>query len=445
MQSKFKTIIFNFLSFIIFNFLFYLSSFSQNSVVIDIKVDSLRYISPYIYGKNNCLSDNSNRPLSITEWQKLKDLGIKIFRESGGNNSTKYNWRRKLSSHPDWYNNVYDHDWDYAVKTLQQNIPYAQGIWSFQLIGKAAKTKSYNFNDWQYNGSQWWEGVGQNLCGGGKPNEKGGTKALVEGNPELYLEDWPADSTVKIIEHWLKPGGIGVDSNRIIYWSMDNEPEIWCSTHDDVYPTQPSAEDFMQKYFAVAKKARLLFPGIKLMGPVPANEWQWYNWNGSSVSYKGKTYPWLEYFILRIAEEQNITGIRLLDILDIHFYPGETNASDIVQLHRVFFDEKYDYPGANAVKWRLNSTKEYIFKRCNQWLEKYLGKNHGVKLSVSEIGINGNDPNVTAIWYASTLGEFAKNGVEIFTPWTWKTGMNEVIHLFSKYGKDYYVNSISSE
>jgi mannan endo-1,4-beta-mannosidase len=68
-----------------------------------------------------------------------------------------------------------------------------------------------------------------------------------------------------------------------------------------------------------------------------------------------------------------------------------------------------------------------------------------VTFSVSETGINGDDPNVTALWYASTLGEFARQGVEIFTPWGWKTGMYEVIHMFSRYGREYFVDALSSE
>ena len=230
---------------------------------------------------------------------------------------------------------------------------------------------------------------------------------------------------------------------------MDNEPEIWDGTHDDVWPVQPGAEEFMQIYFEVAKKARTAFPGIKLMGPIPCNEWQWYNWKGSKVSYKGKEYVWLEYFILRVAEEQALTGIRLLDVLDIHFYPGETNATDLVQLHRVYFDTTYNYPGANGVKrsgsggWDNSITKEYIFERCRRWLEQYMGPDHGVTFSVSETGINSTNPNVTACWYASTLGEFAKQGVEIFTPWGWETGMYEVIHLFSRYGKESFIEGKS--
>jgi len=437
---------------IIVSLFLWFSVFSQSTVTIDIDASELaKPISPYIFGKNNNLSGSSSKPLTEAQWQKLRDLGIRMFRENGGNNSSKYNWRRKLSSHPDWYNNVYANNWDFAATSLQANIPSAQGMWAFQLGGKAAKTTSKNFNDWSYNTSKWWSGVGQNLAGGGTINPEGGHDALVEGNPDLYLEDWPADSTTGILDHWFGENGIGLDPTRIQYWNMDNEPEIWEGTHDDIWPVQPDAEEFMQKYFAVAKKARELYPDIKLMGPVPANEWQWYNYKTGKVPYNGKEYVWLEYFILRIAEEEAESGIRLLDVLDIHFYPGETNASDIVQLHRVFFDEDYVYPGANGVKrsgtsgWDASLNKEYIFKRCNDWLVKYHGEGHGVKLAVSEIGIGGENPNVTASWYASTLGEFAKQGVEIFTPWSWKTGMYEVLHLFSRYSHPNFIQGISSE
>ena len=72
---------------------------------IEVHVDAARghrAISPYLYGKNNCLSDNSKRPLSASQWQFLREVGVRMVRESGGNNSTKYNWVLKLSSHPDW-------------------------------------------------------------------------------------------------------------------------------------------------------------------------------------------------------------------------------------------------------------------------------------------------------------------------------------------------------
>jgi alpha-L-arabinofuranosidase len=71
--------------------------------------------------------------------------------------------------------------------------------------------------------------------------------------------------------------------------------------------------------------------------------------------------------------------------------------------------------------------------------------NHGVTLGVTEMGIKGDNPNVTAVWYASTLGVFADEGVELFTPWTWKTGMWEVLHLFSRYHQAVRVQASSNQ
>lgn len=428
-------------------FIFVFISWSIKAQVA-IKIDATaekKAISPYLYGRNNSLSTDPGKVLNIN-WTMLKDAGITFFRESGGNNSTKYNWRKKLSSHPDWYNNVYGNDWDVAAKSLKTNMPKVQGMWAFQLLGKVAKTNKANFADWDYNKSQWWEGVNQNLAGNGVMNLTG-SKAKVEGDINLYLEDWPADSTVGILDHWFKD--LAFDKNQLLYWNMDNEVEIWNGTHDDVMPVQISAEAFMQKYFEVAKKARAKFPNIKLVGPVTANEWQWYNWpNGISVN--GKSYPWLEYFIKRVAEEQKSSGIKLLDVLDIHYYPGSNKVDEVMQYHRVFFDRDYVYPEANGVKtinggYDNTQTKEYIFGRVNDWLDKYLGTNHGVKLGVTESGINISDPNAIAVWYASTLGEFMKNEVEIFTPWSWPVGMWETVHLFSRYNQPFSIKSTSSD
>jgi Glycoside hydrolase family 44/Secretion system C-terminal sorting domain len=425
------------------------TAFAQVTITIDPTKD-VKPISPYIYGRNNSLPKESfANPLTAAQWVQLKESGVRMLREGGGNNSTKYNWRKRLSSHPDWYNNVYINDWDVSVKALQNELPAnVQGLWSFQLIGKAAKTDAQNFGDWNYNRSTWWEGTAQNLAGGGQPKTSGGSKALTEGNPDLYLENWTADSTVGILNHWFNT--LNIPKQRVEYWNMDNEPEIWHSTHDDIVAATLPAEDYMQLYFAVAKKARAKLPSIKLVGPVPANEWQWYNWMNKTTTVGGKYYPWLEFFIKRCAEEQKATGVRLLDVLDIHFYPYESTSEQVVQLHHVFFDKNYSYPGANGVKsltggWDNTQTKEYIFGRINDWLTLYFGPNHGIKLGVTEMDVNNSTPSVLATWYASTMGEFMKNDVEIFTPWSWKTGMWETLHLFSRYNQTHAVQGISTD
>jgi len=419
------------------------STKSQIQIIVN-PAQEIREISPYIYGRNNSLSDSPSEPVSSALWQQYKDAGVTFFRESGGNNSTKYNWRKKLSSHPDWYNNVYAHDWDYAAQSLQINMPEAKGMWAFQLLGYVAKTNAYNFNDWGYNQSKWWSGVNNNWCGGGGPG-------IGNGNPNLYLEPWAPDSTVAILSQWFDK--LGLSKEQFQYWNMDNEPECWNGTHDDIMPQPIPAETFIQKYVAVATLARTLFPDIKIVGPVSTNEWQWYNWQNNDAvpdpQNPAKKYCWMEYFIKRIAEEQLRTGLRLLDVLDFHFYP-DVDQNTTLQLYRVFYDTTYVFPGANGVKrvnggWDNNITKEYIFKRSADWLTEYMGANNGVTMGMSEMGdLYSSNPNVVAVGYASLLGTFAENNVELFSPWEWDIGQWETLHLFTHYTGSIAVSSTSS-
>ena len=418
-----------------------LSVVAQITITVD-PTSSHQTISPWIYGRNNNLSDDPSNPVSSTQWQLYRDAGLRMYRESTGNNSTKYNWRLKLSSHPDWYNNVSAHDWDFVATSLLNNTTNTQALFAFQLLGYSASNAQNNFNDWPYTQANGPINTEDNWAGGGGPVAYGGNGG--NGNPNLYLEKWTADSTALILDHWFNT--LGLNKNRLVYWNMDNEPEAWVGTHDDIATSAITAEIYMQKYFAVAKAVRAKFPGIKLVGPVSTNEWQWYNWNNSKVTdpNDGMQYPWMQYFIKRIAEEEAATGVRLLDVLDVHFYPGtESDASTTLQLHRVWFDTQYDYPKSNGVKvtgpysWDDNITKEYFFERCNQWLTQYKGANHNVTFSLSEYGAIANsgseDANVIACWYASHLGVFANKGVELFTPWDWYKGQWEVLHLFSNY------------
>lgn len=437
-------------NFIIFSLVLTLqTSFGQVNITIDPTKD-LKNISSAIYGRNNSLPKESYATgLAPADYIRLRESGVQFLREGGGNNATKYNWRNKLSSHPDWYNNVYSESWDVAVKTMIDSLPSSvNGMWSFQLIGKAASNTGNNFNDYAYNKSTYWQGVNQNLAGGGVPNTAGGNKAAVEGNPNLYLQNWTADSTTGILDYWFN--NLKIPKQRVTYWNMDNEVEIWNGTHDDIISSSYQAETFMQSYFAVAKKARDKFPDIKLVGPVTANEWQWYDWMNKITGADGKNYAWLESFIKRCAEEQKATGIKLLDVLDIHFYPSESAPEQVVQLHNVFFNRTYVYSGANGVKnvsgtWDNSQNKEYIFGRVNDWLTQYFGINNGIKVGVTEMDVNNNTPSVVAVWYASMLGEFMKNDVEIFTPWSWKTGMWETLHLFARYNKTQSVQGLSSD
>lgn len=422
---------------------------AQVSVIIDAESDNIA-ISPYIYGKNGVTSDQTT-PTKDDEMLRVRDGGIRFARQNNGNNATRYNWRRKLTCHPDWYNNVNPCDWDLSAQTLQTELPGVQGMYAFQLIGKAAKTEAYNFDAWTYNQCAWGKWCSLDVCGGGSLDADGN---LVEkGDPSLYMVDWPADSTVGIYAHWRDE--LGMDMSQFKYWSMDNECEMWPWTHSDVIEknTDDVFEMLMQNYFATAKAIRAVDPNVKLCGPVAGSEWTWYYPADLQPTYNGKKYCWLEYFIMRCAEEEMKTGVNMLDVLDLHFYPADESVADVLQTHRVLWDTTFVYPLANGVKtvnpsvmgWDESQKKEYIFVRCQDWIDKYFGKNRGITFAISEYdNQNSFSPTVTALSYASFLGEGARHGMEYFTPWTWNVGMWETVHLFSQYAKDYNVSAVSS-
>ena len=426
------------------------------TLAIDITVDAnagIKKISPYLYGRN--IDKISDGDAEVTEEEsafinQMLEAGIHMLRANNGNNATRYNWRHKMTVHPDWYNNVYSHDWAITAQKVLDKMPGIDAMYAFQLTGYAASSTDYNFPDWNWKQEHGTYATQTfDLAGGGEVSEDG--KTLIKaGDPSLYNMEWPADSTVAIIPHWKDE--LKFDMSRFKYWSMDNEMEIWRGTHSDL--DLPVTGDFLvERYIDVAKKARAQWKDIKLTGPVAANEWQWCSVSSYNKEDRPKgedrNYCWLEYFIMKVAEEQKKSGVRLLDVFDIHWYPTEKDYESRVNWHRVMFDTTYNYPGANGIKmvggnWDNKITKEYIFVRINQWLEKYFGKDHGITLGITETSIIDNDPMVTALIYASFLGTMQDNGVEIFTPWTWGDGMYETVHLFSRYGHPNRVQSTSS-
>ncbi|MCI6874206.1 glycoside hydrolase family 44 protein [Hallerella sp.] len=422
---------------------------------IEVRVDSkagIQKISPYIFGKNiSGLNDaETSDPAKIaaedSTIKRMNEIGFRFFRANNGNNATRYNWRKKLTVHPDWYNNVYAHDWDITAKTIQDKLPGANAMYAFQLSGYAASSADYNFNDWDFyqtNGS--WAKSTLDLAGGGVASADGQT-ALKTGDYSLYNEEWPADSTVAILNHW--KDDVKLDMKRFEYWSMDNEMEIWSGTHSDL-PLTVTQQFLVERYLDVAKKAKKAWKDIKLTGPVAANEWQWCGVDSDPNAAEERNYCWLEYFIKKVAEAQKASGVKLLDVLDIHWYPTEKTYEDRINWHRVFFDTTYVYPGANGIKkvnggWDNSIVKEFIFKRLNDWMNAYFGKNHGIGLGLTETDLTTDDAMLTALIYASFLGTFMDNGVELFTPWSWGDGMDEVAHLFIRYGHEFRVASTSS-
>jgi hypothetical protein len=288
---------------------------------------STHAVSPYIYGKNAGISQQTGLATSTDTLQRYRDAGFKILRLNNGNNATKYNWERKLTSHPDWYNNVYATDWDQSARELARELPGVQGLFALPLLGWAASNTEHNFNDWLYNQSTWWWDSDNNMSGlehnwaGTTAISVAGQKPADVANPSLYLEKRTPEQAVGILDHFFGTGteNLGLNQNQFQYWNMDNEPDIWSGTHDDVMPDTLSAEEFIQIYVEIALKAKKAYPNIKLVGPVATNEWQWFYWHSEMIVENGTSYSFLEYFIKHIADAEKTSGKNFLMCLTCIF------------------------------------------------------------------------------------------------------------------------------
>lgn len=402
---------------------------------VEIRVDAAKGripISPYLFGRNNGVGDNVSP-------QFAQDVGLRIVRDSNGNNCTKINWKADLSSHPDWYNNVYpQHLFDRAT-TLTKEYGL-QALYGLPVLGWIAKEGGQKYNFMKNDG----------LPPGTPIKEKGSDNLCADGKRDLYLQKTTPKESVDMLDHMFKPKpeGLGLDPKHFKYVHLDNEPECWASTHDDVGETV-TAEQCIEKYVAVAKELKTRYPNVRILAPGFASEWFWWNWSDHKAP---EGIPWMQFFVKRIAEESKKFGKPLIDVVDFHTYSGDlTTQSDELQEWRIFYDPDYKFPLANGCKrypdggWHDDQRVEMIFGRMEKWLDEYFGKGHGITLASTECNPGNHPATVTALWYASRLGTFADHGIEVYCPWEWKESFWEVMHIFSRLGRDTRVESVSGD
>ena len=111
------------------------------------------------------------------------------------------------------------------------------------------------------------------------------------------------------------------------FYDMDNEIEIWGSTHRDVHP-QPSAYNELRDTFIEESTALKGWdPAAIRFGPITCC-W-WFYWNGANSNDKpahaGNDFiPW---WLNEVYWEDQIAGTRSVDVFDIHAYPDTPDTS----------------------------------------------------------------------------------------------------------------------
>ena len=380
-------------------------------------------INPLIYGMNFASESlASELKLPINRW--------------GGNATTRYNWQNDTSNHAmDWYfenipnDNPHPEllpDGSSADQFIEQNSRTgSQTLLTVPLIGYTPKSREIlcGFSVKKY-GSQTKVDPYRPDCGNGIQNG-----AKLTGNP--------ADTSIPITPQFVKDWIVYLQSrygtaaqNGVRFYNLDNEPMLWNDTHRDVHPQATSYDEVKQLTIAYASAIKTADPNAQTLGPVL---WGWpaYFYSALDISSGGATWwdtrpdrkahgdvPFLPWYLQQMKTYQDANGVRLLDYVDIHYYPQGTNVfSDAVdpttsalrlRMTRSLWDPTY-----TDESW-IND-KVNLIPRLREWVSQYYP---GTKTAISEYSFGALGSLNGAIAQADALGIFGREQLDLATLWT---------------------------
>jgi hypothetical protein len=208
---------------------------------------------------------------------------------------------------------------------------------------------------------------------------------------------------------------------RVIF-SMDNEPDLWSSTHAEVHPkpvTYAELWDRNQRYASAVKRA---WSSAEVLGFVS------YGWNGyvnlqNASDANGRDF--IEWYLDQAKAAEAKGGGRLIDYLDLHWYPeaqgGTTRITDAStapevvsareQAPRSLWDSSY-----NEKSWIHDSLNGPI-DLVHRILGKIAAHYPGTGLAFTEWNYGGGNHISGAIASADVLGIFGRERVSLATHW----------------------------
>ncbi len=255
-----------------------------------------------------------------------KDLGATAHRW-GGNTTSRYNFKvgNLWSSAHDWFweNQQIDSVDTFLAKAEQKGGLAAITVPMLGWVAKDATSCSFPVSKFgpQDKTDDYRKDCGNGLKGDGKTEIKGAdpNATSVKITPE-DVGAWVAK---------LKAADAKRGKKVIFQYILDNETALWNSSHRDVHPEPTTYDELLEKTIAYATAIRKADPDAVIAGPA-AWGWAEYNWSAKDhnngyakgpdrTAHGGQ--PLLAWYLQKLAEHEKKTGVRLLDVVDVHIYP----------------------------------------------------------------------------------------------------------------------------
>lgn len=204
-------------------------------------------------------------------------------------------------------------------------------------------------------------------------------------------------------------------------FSLDNEPEAWSTVHAEVHPRQVTYAELWDRNYRFARAVKRAWPAAEVLGPTV------YGWSAFQKLQNASDANDRDFFefYLDQAKAAAAGGKRLIDYLDVHWYPevqvngariGETATTpDVVaarvQAPRSLWDSSYEE--SSWVREVAGGPIDLIHRLTAQIDAHY----PGTKLAFSEWNYGAGNHISGAIATADTLGIFGREGVALASLW----------------------------
>ncbi len=374
-------------------------------------------ISPDVYGMN------------YAEEGLAAELRLPV-RRRGGNSTSRYNWQQdETNTGSDWYfENVPEPSGaaDAFVETDRRTG--TKTLMTVPLIGRVAKRRLDNhpydcgFKVSKYGAQQAtdpWDGdCGNGIGPGGAEitgNDPDDTSITIT---PAFVEDW--------VRHFVARFGAAA-AGGVAYYDLDNEPMLWSDTHRDAHPQPTSYDEMRDRTWAYAAAVKAGDPSARTLGPA---EWGWtgYFWSALDRSAGGDWWnhpadrqahgniPFVEWYLQQMAAYQQQHGVRILDVLDEHFYPPDVAlaaAGDAaLQARRLRSTRLLWDRGYSEESWIAEPV--YLIPRMHEWIA---ADYPGTGTAISEYNWGALDHINGALAQADVLGIFGREGLDLATLW----------------------------
>jgi fibronectin type 3 domain-containing protein len=387
------------------------------NVTITVNPSQTKAISPYVYGLN-FYSGVTGAPPQLT------------FDRAGGNRWTAYNWETNASNAGSDY--LYEND-DY----LSSSTVPAEAVRSFiagdqsnglaslitvQLQGLVAGDENgpvsvANPPDL----TRFKQVVDQKSTVSSAPFTI--TPPTTDANVFMDEFVWALD------QKFSGMGIFGANPSHPTFVSLDNEPELWNSTHLEVQGPNPVTSDaYIAKTITLTEALKNQFPNMVVFGPVHYGFQGIYNWQGELSATPSGANWFPDKYLTALSTASATYGKPLVDVYDFHWYAEEydsdgTRSLDltgstltdaqvqlIVQSPRNLWDPTFT-DSTNSNPWiyqELGNTPIALLTRLQA---KINAEFPGMKISLTEYESGGWNHIAGTIAQADNLGIFGSQGV----------------------------------